>query len=61
MALGAGAMGALAFLFNCWLASSFANQFLLVGLPALLGLLAYYLLSRLGGFLRVVQEGWASD
>jgi putative peptidoglycan lipid II flippase len=56
MALGAGVMGALAFLFYQWLAISFDNRFLLVGLPALLGILLYYLLSKLGGFLRVIRE-----
>ncbi|MFQ6117948.1 MAG: murein biosynthesis integral membrane protein MurJ, partial [Candidatus Bipolaricaulia bacterium] len=56
MALSAGAMGGLVFLFYRWLASSFGNQFLLVGLPALLGLIIYYLFSRLGGFLKVVHE-----
>ncbi|NIT77006.1 MAG: murein biosynthesis integral membrane protein MurJ, partial [Thermoplasmata archaeon] len=61
MALGAGLMGILTFLFYRWLTLSFDNQFLLVGLPALFGLIIYYLLSRLGGFLGVVYESWASD
>ncbi|MFQ6117944.1 MAG: murein biosynthesis integral membrane protein MurJ [Candidatus Bipolaricaulia bacterium] len=56
MVAGAGVMGALAFLLYRWLAGSFDNRFLLVGLPVLLGVLLYYLLSKLGGFLKVIHE-----
>ena len=56
MALGAGVMGALVFFFYRWLASPFDNRFLLVGLPALLGILLYYLFSKLGGLLKVIHE-----
>ena len=61
MAIGAGAMGALAFLLYRWLASSLDNRFLSVILPALLGLLIYYLISHLSGSLKVIYEGWTSD
>jgi len=56
MVISAGVMGALAFLFYRWLVGSFDNRFLLVLLPALLGILLYYLLSKLGGFLGVIHE-----
>jgi len=61
MVVGAGVMGALVFTFYRWLDSHFVDRFLLVGLPALVGLMLYYLLSRLGGFLKVVHEGLAAD
>jgi len=56
MVIGAGVMGFSVFLLYRWLASSFDNRFLLVGLPLVLGILLYYLLSKLGGFLRVIHE-----
>ncbi|MCR4404839.1 MAG: murein biosynthesis integral membrane protein MurJ [Candidatus Acetothermia bacterium] len=61
MALGAALMGGLAFLFYRGLAMAVESRFLLVALPALLGLTAYYLLAQLGGFFRVVRDGWAGD
>lgn len=61
MALGAGLMGALVFLFYHELALFLESRLLLVALPTLLGLLTYYLLSRLGGLFRVLRASGAGD